>query len=51
MSMKVSIKLIADYPQLMSTVGEIWWREWGHPAKPDRLDGWINVTIELLEIS
>jgi len=42
--MNISIKLLADYPHLISTVGKIRWQEWGHPPEPDRLDSWVKVT-------
>ncbi len=44
MSMTVSIKLLADYPHLITAVGEMRWKEWGHPPEPDNLDWWVNVT-------
>ena len=43
-SQVASIELLADNPHLFSTVGEIRWREWGHPPEPVRLDWWIDVT-------
>jgi predicted N-acetyltransferase YhbS len=46
MSLDVSIKLLADYPHLMTAVGEIRWKEWGHPPEPVRLDWWINITMQ-----
>jgi len=35
---------LADHPQLISTVGEIRWKEWGHPPEPENLDWWVDVT-------
>src|SRR5262245_3277657 len=40
----VSVALLADHPQLISTVGEIRWKEWGHPPEPENLDWWVDVT-------
>ena len=40
----VSIELLADHPHLIPAVGELRWREWGHPPEPERLDWWIDVT-------
>lgn len=40
----ISIELLADHPHLVPVVGEIRWREWGHPPEPERLDWWIEVT-------
>jgi GNAT superfamily N-acetyltransferase len=40
----VSVELLADHPQLIPAVGEIRWREWGHPPEPEELDWWIDVT-------
>jgi GNAT superfamily N-acetyltransferase len=40
----VSIALLADHPHLIPVVGEIRWREWGHPPEPERLDWWVDVT-------
>jgi len=44
--MTVSIKLLADYPHLIAAVGEMRWKEWGHPPEPDSLDWWVNVTMQ-----
>jgi GNAT superfamily N-acetyltransferase len=41
---KISIALLADHPHLISTVGEIRWREWGHAPEPEQLDWWVEVT-------
>lgn len=40
----VSVELLADHPHLVPTVGQIRWREWGHPPEPESLDWWIDVT-------
>lgn len=40
----VSVELLADNPQLIPTVAEIRWREWGHPPEPESLDWWVEVT-------
>src|SRR5919109_2819717 len=42
----ISIELLADHPHLVSTIGELRWREWGHPPEPDRLDWWVKVTSQ-----
>ena len=42
--MVTSIELLADNPHLIPAVGELRWREWGHPPEPDRLDWWVEVT-------
>lgn len=42
--MSISIKLLADYPELIPAVGEIRWRDWGHAPEPEELDWWVNVT-------
>src|SRR5215213_1125804 len=44
MPMNISIKLLADYPHLFPAVGEIRWKEWGHPPEPVSLAWWVNVT-------
>jgi GNAT superfamily N-acetyltransferase len=43
-SASVLIELLADHPHLIPAVGEIRWREWGHPPEPERLDWWVDVT-------
>jgi len=43
-STTVSIKLLADTPHLIPMVGEMRWKEWGHPPEPERLDWWVDVT-------
>ena len=40
----VSIKVLADQPHLVPPVGEIRWKEWGHPPEPEDLDWWIDIT-------
>lgn len=40
----ISVALLADHPHLIPTVGEIRWKEWGHPPEPESLDWWIDVT-------
>lgn len=40
----ISVELLADNLHLVPTVGEIRWREWGHPPEPDRLEWWVEVT-------
>ena len=40
----LSIELLADHPHLIPAIGEIRWREWGHPPEPERLDWWVDVT-------
>ena len=40
----ISIELLADHPHLVPAIGEIRWREWGHPPEPERLDWWVDVT-------
>lgn len=40
----ISIELLADHPYLVPVIGEIRWREWGHPPEPESLDWWIEVT-------
>jgi GNAT superfamily N-acetyltransferase len=42
----VSVELLADNPHLVSAIGEIRWREWGHPPEPDSLDWWVDVTSQ-----
>jgi len=40
----ISIELLADHQHLVPVIGEIRWREWGHPPEPESLDWWIDVT-------
>jgi GNAT superfamily N-acetyltransferase len=39
-----SVELLAENPSLISTVGEIRWKEWGHPPEPESLQWWVEVT-------
>jgi GNAT superfamily N-acetyltransferase len=39
-----SIRSLANHPDLVVTIGDLRWKEWGHPPEPtDRL-WWIEVT-------
>ena len=40
----ISVELLADHPHLVPAVGEIRWKEWGHPPEPERLEWWVDVT-------
>jgi GNAT superfamily N-acetyltransferase len=40
----VTVQLLADHAQLIATVGELRWREWGHPPEPPDPVWWIDVT-------
>ena len=40
----ISIDLLAHHPHLISMVGEILWREWGHAPEPENLDWWVEAT-------
>ena len=40
----VSVELLADHPYLIPVVGELRWREWGHPPEPEKLDWWVDIT-------
>jgi GNAT superfamily N-acetyltransferase len=40
----VTIGLLADHPHLVPAVGQIRWREWGHPPEPENLDWWVDIT-------
>jgi GNAT superfamily N-acetyltransferase len=40
----VSVELLADHQHLVSAIGEIRWREWGHPPEPEHLDWWVDIT-------
>ena len=40
----MQIVLLADHPFLISTIGELRWKEWGYPPEPDRLEDWIAIT-------
>ena len=39
-----SVELLADHPHLIRSVGQIRWKEWGHPPEPESLDWWVEVT-------
>ena len=39
-----SVELLADNPHLIPAIGQIRWREWGHPPEPQILDWWVDVT-------
>jgi GNAT superfamily N-acetyltransferase len=43
-STNISIKLLADQPELIAAVGELRWRDWGNPADPDSLDEWVKIS-------
>ncbi len=40
----VTVELLADHPQLIPAMGELCWREWGHPPEPTDLEWWVEVT-------
>lgn len=40
----VTVALLADNPHLITAVGELRWREWGHPPEPEALTWWVDVT-------
>ena len=40
----ISIGLLADHPGLIPVVGQIRWKEWGHPPEPESLEWWVDVT-------
>ena len=40
----VTIELLADHEPLIAAVGEMRWREWGHPPEPDDSAWWVDVT-------
>jgi hypothetical protein len=42
--MIVSVELLADHLHLVSAMGEMRWREWGHPPEPEALDWWVDIT-------
>ena len=43
-SSALSVHLLADVPQLVRTVGEIRWKEWGHAPEPEDLSSWVEIT-------
>ena len=40
----VRVELLADHEQLIAAVGEMRWREWGHPPEPEDRESWVDVT-------
>lgn len=40
----MNVKLLADYPHLITEIAEIRWREWGQPERPENLGWWVDVT-------
>ena len=40
----VTVQLLADNEQLIAAIGELRWREWGHPPEPVDLEWWVEVT-------
>jgi GNAT superfamily N-acetyltransferase len=40
----VTVELLADHEQLIPAMGELCWREWGHPPEPTDLEWWVDVT-------
>lgn len=40
----VTVHLLADRPHLIEPVGDLRWREWGHPPEPTDRFWWIEVT-------
>jgi GNAT superfamily N-acetyltransferase len=40
----ITIQLLADNRHLVPAVGEMRWKEWGHPPEPESLDWWVDVT-------
>lgn len=40
----MTIELLGDHPSLIAAVGELRWKEWGHPPEPERLEDWIEIT-------
>lgn len=40
----LTICLLADKEQLIAAVGEMRWREWGHPPEPVEREWWIAAT-------
>ena len=39
-----TIALLADQPQLIPAIGELRWREWGHPPEPTERSWWVEGT-------
>ena len=46
MTANISIQVLADHLHLIPAVGELRWKEWGHPPEPVSLDWWVNVTAK-----
>jgi GNAT superfamily N-acetyltransferase len=42
--MNIRIEILADNPELIASVGQLRWKEWGRPPEPDRLEEWIAIT-------
>lgn len=40
----VTVQLLVDNERLIPAVGEMRWREWGHPPEPEDVAWWIDVT-------
>lgn len=40
----VKVELLFDHDHLINTVGDLRWREWGHPPEPVDRDWWIAAT-------
>jgi GNAT superfamily N-acetyltransferase len=40
----ITVHLLAERPDLVPVIGEIRWREWGHPPEPTDLSFWVEVT-------
>jgi GNAT superfamily N-acetyltransferase len=40
----VAVHLLADSADLIASIGDLRWREWGHAPEPEGLDWWVNVT-------
>lgn len=40
----ISVHLLADRPDLVESVGDMRWREWGQPPEPVDRSWWIDVT-------
>lgn len=42
----VSIRLLADRPELIDAVGLMRWREWGRDPEPEDPQWWVNATSQ-----
>jgi GNAT superfamily N-acetyltransferase len=40
----VAIDLLADHARLVPVVGQMRWREWGHPPEPEDPAWWVDAT-------